>query len=82
VRGIFLLAIVIYLIALNYFGFVIATALFLLFTVNYLTYEYQGSIGNWKQILIRCFILMIILLSVYYLFGDVFNIMLPKGKLL
>ncbi|MCF7943401.1 MAG: tripartite tricarboxylate transporter TctB family protein [Spirochaetia bacterium] len=81
-RGIFLLSIVLYLFALNYFGFYIATAIFLLFTVNYLTFAYTGTVGTWKRVVLRCILLLVIITVVNYLFGDLFNIMLPKGKLL
>jgi hypothetical protein len=81
VRGIFLLSLALYLLALYYVGFFIATALFLFFTVNYLTYVYNGSTGTWKQVLLRCLLLLGIIVIVNYLFGDLFNIMLPKGRL-
>ncbi len=80
-RGMFLLTIVLYLIALKFFGFFIATAIFLVFTVNYLTNEYTSSIGTVKQVIIRSVFLVAFTAAIYFLFGDIFKIMLPKASL-
>lgn len=79
IRGIFLFSIVLYLFALNLIGFLLGTSLFLLITVNYLTYEYTGKIGTKREILLRSLLIISIVLIVNFLFGDVFKIMLPKG---
>ena len=80
-RGVFLAALLMYVLLLNPVGFLASTIVFLLFTVNYLSRQYNGSLGSFKNTAVRSSICVLTAVGVNYLFGNVFRIMLPTGRM-
>ena len=81
-RGVGLLAFVVYLILLRLIGFFIATTIFLAVTCHYLLWVSSGSWAHSSvRVVARVGVLALAAFGIYYLFGQVFNIMLPTGTL-
>ncbi|MGN0995295.1 MAG: tripartite tricarboxylate transporter TctB family protein [Candidatus Ventricola sp.] len=78
-RGIFLLSMVLYAVAINYLGFMIGTILFLNVMVNLMHYFTKGTLGAAKWIVVRTICLTAVAIGVNYFFSSILRIMVPTG---
>lgn len=78
--GVFLGAFAVYIILLNYLGFLIATIIYLPATSLYLKYKTYGPITR-KQLIKETIIMMVFAVGVYFFFNELINVKLPTGKL-
>ena len=78
-RGVFLLAVVLYAVAISVLGYLIATILFLNIIVNVMYVFTKGSLGKPAFLLLRTVCLCIASYGVYYFFGSILRIMVPTG---
>ena len=78
-RGVFLLSMVLYAVAINYLGYMIATILFLNIMVNLMHYFTKGTLGEVKWIVIRTICLTTAAIGVHYFFDTILRIMVPSG---
>ncbi len=78
-RGVFLLALVLYAVAIKPLGFLIATVLFLNIIVNLMYYFARGTLGKPAFIALRTVCLCAASYGVYYFFGSILRIMVPVG---
>lgn len=78
-RGVFLLALVLYAVAIKPLGFLIATIIFLNVIVNLMYYFARETLGKPAFIALRTVCLCAAAYGVYYFFGSVLRIMVPVG---
>lgn len=76
-----LTALVIYIIAFKYIGYIPSTCLFLLTVVNVFYKWTTGNFGTVKSIVIRNVLIIVFVVALYYFFAEVVNIPLPTGTL-
>lgn len=80
-RLIYLISTVIYIIGISYLGFIVSTLLYLLGIINYFYYlQNNGKPTLKKEIVIVCSVFIGTFLM-YFFFGNILNILLPKGIL-
>ena len=78
-RGAFLLALVLYAVAIKPLGFLIATIIFLNVIVNLMYYFTRKTLGKPAFIALRTVCLCAAAYGVYYFFGSILRIMVPVG---
>ena len=76
-----LTALVVYIIAFKYIGYIPSTCLFLLVVVNVFYKWTTGNFGTVKSIVIRNVLIIVFVVALYYFFAEIVNIPLPKGTL-
>ena len=74
-------ALVVYIIAFKYIGYIPSTCLFLLTVVNVFYKWTTGNFGTVKSIVIRNVLIIAFVIALYYFFAEVVNIPLPTGTL-
>lgn len=78
-RGVFLLASVVYVLVMEYLGYIISTALFLVVICNYLYWKRHDTKGTVKSIILRNVAMIVITFLLYVFFAKVMTINLPQG---
>lgn len=78
-RGVFLLALVLYALGIQFLGFLIASILFLNIIVNIMYVFTRGNLGKPAFIVLRTVCLCAAAYGVYYFFGSILRIMVPTG---
>lgn len=78
-RGVFILASVIYVLVMEYLGYIISTALFLIVICNYLYWKRYDTKGTVKSIVLRNASMVLITFLLYVFFAKVMTINLPHG---
>ena len=81
-RGVFLLMAWVLAILINYLGFVISVSIYLVFTVHYMLFKTNGSVGSVKRIALRSVCIVASAWAIQVLFIDAFKSMLPVGSLI
>lgn len=80
-RFYFITGFVLYVILLKPLGYIIATSLFLVFTVNRFYRIENGTLGTMAQIVVRNMIMIFFVLAMNWAFGTILSVMLPTGPL-
>lgn len=78
--GFFLGAFVVYIVLLNFVGFLIATIIYLPITSLYLKYKTYGAIPK-KQMIKETIILVVFAIGLYFFFNELINVRMPTGEL-
>ncbi len=78
-RGVFLIASVVYIVVMEYLGYIISTALFLIVICNYLYWKRYDSKGTVKSIVVRNLAMLGITILLYVFFAKVMHVNLPDG---
>lgn len=78
-RGVFLLALVLYAVAIKPLGFLIATIIFLNVIVELMYYFTRETLGKPIFIVLRTVCLCAAAFGVYYFFNSILRIMVPVG---
>ena len=81
-RGVFLAAAWVLAILINYLGFLISVSIYLLFTIHYMLFKTNGTLGGGKRIALRSICIVASVWAIEVLFIDAFKIMLPVGSLI
>lgn len=77
----FITGFVLYVVLLKPLGYIIATSLFLVFTVNRFYQIENGTLGTMVQIVVRNMIMIFFVLAMNWAFGTILSVMLPTGPL-
>lgn len=77
----FIVCLVLYVVSLKVLGYIIATSLFLLFTVNRFVQIEKGTIGKAAQIVVRSAVMIVFVLAMNWAFGTFLSVHLPPGLL-
>lgn len=80
ITGVFLGAFLIYIILLNYVGFLIATIIYLPLTSLYIKYKTYGPVPR-KQMIKEALFMVLFAVGVYFFFNEFINVKLPTGEL-
>lgn len=80
-RAFFVLSLLAYVVLLKPLGYILATGLFLMVTVNRLYHYQKGSYGRAGEILLRNLLLLAFSLVMYFAFSGILSVNLPKGLL-
>jgi len=81
IRLFFLLSFVVYVVALNWLGYLISSILFLAITTNYFSYKTRDSFGTVKLIVLRNAGVIAFVFATYHFFDTTLHIALPRGWL-
>lgn len=79
IRLFFLLSFVLYVVILNWVGYLISSILFLAVTTNYFSYKTNDTVGTRKAVVIRNGALVVFVFLMYYFFDRILHIALPRG---